>query len=96
MAMIGRGAAMAEVGKNHHESPHGEIAYSAWLGVHASLMTGRATRSTRSSTGDGRLLDCLRGMDIWMQRVNNHYEYIAVYVDDLAIPSKDPMALYMC
>jgi NADH dehydrogenase len=39
MAMIGRGAAIAEVGKAHHEI-HGELAHMAWLGVHASLMTG--------------------------------------------------------
>jgi len=39
MAMIGRGAAIAEVGKNHHEV-HGQLAHAAWLGVHASLMTG--------------------------------------------------------
>jgi len=39
MAMIGRGAAIAEVGKRHHEV-HGELAHLAWLGVHASLMTG--------------------------------------------------------
>jgi NADH dehydrogenase len=39
MAMIGRGAAIAEVGKKHHEV-HGELAHIAWLGVHASLMTG--------------------------------------------------------
>jgi NADH:ubiquinone reductase (H+-translocating) len=39
MAMIGRGAAIAEVGKHHHEV-HGQLAHVAWLGVHASLMTG--------------------------------------------------------
>jgi NADH dehydrogenase len=39
MAMIGRGAAIAEVGEHHHEI-HGELAHMAWLGVHASLMTG--------------------------------------------------------
>jgi NADH dehydrogenase len=39
MAMIGRGAAIAEVGKNHHEV-HGQLAHVAWMGVHASLMTG--------------------------------------------------------
>ena len=39
MAMIGRGAAIAAVGKRHHEV-HGELAHMAWLGVHASLMTG--------------------------------------------------------
>jgi NADH dehydrogenase len=39
MAMIGRGAAIAEVGENHHEV-HGQLAHMAWLGVHASLLTG--------------------------------------------------------
>ncbi|HEY4825783.1 MAG TPA: NAD(P)/FAD-dependent oxidoreductase [Solirubrobacteraceae bacterium] len=39
MAMIGRGAAIAEVGKRHHEV-HGQLAHMAWLGVHGSLMTG--------------------------------------------------------
>jgi NADH dehydrogenase len=39
MAMIGRGAAIAEVGTRHHEI-HGQLAHLAWLGVHASLLTG--------------------------------------------------------
>jgi NADH dehydrogenase len=43
MAMIGRGAAIAEVGSHRHEL-HGAIAFSAWLGVHASLMTGVRNR----------------------------------------------------
>ena len=43
MAMIGRGAAVAEVGKNRHEL-HGAIAFSAWLGVHAALLTGVRNR----------------------------------------------------
>jgi NADH dehydrogenase len=43
MAMIGRGAAIAEVGKHHHEI-HGELAHMAWLGVHASLMTGTSAK----------------------------------------------------
>ena len=43
MAMIGRGAAMAEVGAHRHEL-HGAIAFAAWLGVHASLMTGVRNR----------------------------------------------------
>ena len=43
MAMIGRGAAVAEVGAHRHEL-HGAIAFSAWLGVHASLMTGVRNR----------------------------------------------------
>ena len=33
-------------------------------------------------------------LDIWMHCINNHYEYIAVYVDDLAIASKDPKAIF--
>jgi NADH dehydrogenase len=43
MAMIGRGAAVAEVGKHRHEL-HGSIAFAAWLGVHAALMSGVRNR----------------------------------------------------
>jgi NADH dehydrogenase len=43
MAMIGRGAAVAEVGAHRHEL-HGVIAFSSWLGVHAMLMTGVRNR----------------------------------------------------
>jgi NADH dehydrogenase len=39
MAMIGKGAAIAEVGAHHHEL-HGHVGFAAWLGVHASLMSG--------------------------------------------------------
>ena len=46
-----------------------------------------------------KLYDTLRGMnffpskadpDVWMREMNGLYEYIAVYVDDLAIASKSP------
>ena len=43
MAMIGRGAAIAEVGPHRHEL-HGVVAFSAWLGVHAMLMSGVRNR----------------------------------------------------
>ena len=43
MAMIGDGAAVAEMGKHHHEL-HGHVAFCAWLGVHAYLMSGSRTR----------------------------------------------------
>jgi NADH dehydrogenase len=43
MAMIGRGAAIAEVGAHRHEL-HGAIAFSSWLGVHAMLMNGVRNR----------------------------------------------------
>jgi NADH:ubiquinone reductase (H+-translocating) len=39
MAMIGRDAAVAAVGKKKHELD-GPIAFAAWLGVHALLMSG--------------------------------------------------------
>jgi NADH dehydrogenase len=39
MAMIGRDAAVAEIGRRRHELD-GPIAFAAWLGVHALLMTG--------------------------------------------------------
>jgi hypothetical protein len=49
-----------------------------------------------------RFSDCLREMgffpckaepDIWMRDMGDHYEYIGVYVDDLAIVSRDPEAI---
>ena len=49
-----------------------------------------------------RLADVLRNMeffpskaenDIWMKDCGDHYEYIAVYVDDLLIASKKPQAI---
>ena len=43
MAMIGRNAAVAEVGEHRHEL-HGPIAFSAWLGVHVALLSGRRHR----------------------------------------------------
>jgi len=38
MAMIGRNAAIAEVGENRHEL-NGAVAYAMWLGVHLTLLT---------------------------------------------------------
>jgi NADH dehydrogenase len=43
MAMIGRGAAVAEIGKRRHEL-HGAVAFASWLGVHAWLMSGIRSR----------------------------------------------------
>ena len=49
-----------------------------------------------------KLHDVLRGMgfvptkaeeDIWMRDAGTHYEYVAVYVDDLLIASHDPQAI---
>ena len=49
-----------------------------------------------------RFSDCLKEMNffpckaepcIWMRRNEDLYEYIAVYVDDLAIACKDPEAI---
>ena len=39
MAMIGRNAAVAEVGKHRHQVD-GPVAFAAWLGVHAMLLSG--------------------------------------------------------
>jgi NADH:ubiquinone reductase (H+-translocating) len=39
MAMIGRNAAIAEVGEHRHEI-EGVVAYSMWLGVHIALLSG--------------------------------------------------------
>ena len=42
MAMIGRGAAIAQVPPGIEL--HGKVAFAAWLGVHAALMTGGSNR----------------------------------------------------
>jgi NADH dehydrogenase len=39
MAMVGRNAAVAELGEDRHEIT-GPLAFAAWLGVHASLLSG--------------------------------------------------------
>jgi NADH dehydrogenase len=44
MAMIGRGAAVAEIGEHRHEL-HGAVAFASWLGVHAYLMSGVRSRA---------------------------------------------------
>ena len=44
MAMIGRNAAVAEVGKHRHEV-EGPIAFAAWLGVHALLLSGARSKT---------------------------------------------------
>ena len=49
-----------------------------------------------------RLSDCLRDMgfspskaenDIWMRRNGDVYEYLGIYVDDVAIAAKDPQSI---
>ena len=44
MAMIGRNAAVAEVGKRRHQV-EGPIAFAAWLGVHAMLLNGAHSKT---------------------------------------------------
>ncbi|MGV1007516.1 MAG: NAD(P)/FAD-dependent oxidoreductase [Dermatophilaceae bacterium] len=43
MAMIGRNAAVAEMGRHRHEV-EGPVAFAAWLGVHAMLLSGVRNR----------------------------------------------------
>ena len=67
------------------------IIYKALYGLHTSGLCWHKC-----------FADCLRKMvfepckaepDIWMHRNGNIYKYIAVYVDDLAIATKDPEAI---
>ena len=53
MAMIGRGAAVAQV---HGVELHGKAAFAAWLGVHAALMTGGSNRVDAFKSWARRLL----------------------------------------
>ena len=43
MAMIGRNAAVAEVGEHRHEL-QGAVAFAAWLGVHLALLSSTRTK----------------------------------------------------
>jgi NADH:ubiquinone reductase (H+-translocating) len=63
MAMIGRGAAIAEVGPHRHEL-HGAIAHSAWLGVHASLMSGVRNRVDAFISGGWDSFSSARGPQV--------------------------------
>ena len=45
MAMIGRKAAVAEVGEHRHEL-NGRIAFAAWLGVHAQLLANAGAEAS--------------------------------------------------
>jgi hypothetical protein len=69
-----------------------------------TLIIVKALYGLRSSGArwHDRFADCLRDMgflpskaepDIWMRQNGNVYEYIGVYVDDLAIIAKDPRAI---
>jgi hypothetical protein len=65
-----------------------------------TLVIFRALYGLRSSglRWSEKFLLCLRDMGfsdpcIWMRRGGNHYEYIAVYIDDLAIASKCPAGI---
>jgi NADH dehydrogenase len=44
MAMIRRNAAVAEIGAHRHEVD-GPVAFAAWLGVHAMLLSGVHSRT---------------------------------------------------
>jgi Reverse transcriptase (RNA-dependent DNA polymerase) len=68
------------------------------------LIISKALYGLRSSGArwHDRFADCIREIllfpckaepDIWMRKKRNLYEYIAVYVDDLAIAMKDPKEL---
>ena len=65
------------------------------LRIHKALY-GLRTSSGRWAERCGDVLRemgftrCKAEQDIWMKRVDNHYEYVAVYVDDLALAMKEP------
>jgi hypothetical protein len=37
---------------------------------------------------------CKADPDVWMKDCGTHYEYVCVYVDDLAVMMKDPSAFF--
>jgi NADH dehydrogenase len=87
MAMIGRGAAIAEVGAHRHEL-HGAIAFSAWLGVHASLMTGVRNRIDAFITWGWDYFSKSRGPQVLDRTEAAHIDWDA---DDT--PARTPAAV---
>jgi hypothetical protein len=70
---------------------HMLVIYKALYGLRSSGLRWHERFS--ACLRDMDFFPCKAEPDIWMRRVNNHYEYIATYVDDLAICSKDPKAI---
>ena len=86
MAMIGRGAAIAEVGAHRHEL-HGAIAFSAWLGVHAALMTGVRNRIDAFVDWGWDYFTDARG-----PQVLNRPDATAIHWDEDLVPEREPAA----
>lgn len=86
MAMIGRGAAIAEVGAHRHEL-HGAIAFSAWLGVHASLMTGVRNRIDAFVDWGWDYFTNARG-----PQVLDRPDATAIHWDEDLVPEREPAA----
>ena len=84
MAMIGRGAAIAEVGAHRHEL-HGAIAFSAWLGVHASLMTGVRNRIDAFIDWGWDYFTKARG-----PQVLDRPDAAAIHWDEDIVPEREP------
>ena len=55
MAIIGRNSGVAEVGE-HRLQIHGAIAFAAWLGVHAALLSSTRAESKPLWNGPGNIL----------------------------------------
>ena len=63
MAMIGRGSAIAAMGPRRREV-HGPLAFAAWLGVHAALMTGVRARLHALADWAGANVSRMRGAQV--------------------------------
>jgi hypothetical protein len=70
---------------------HMLVIYKVLYGLHSSGLRWHERFS--ACLRDMGFFPCKAKPDIWMRRVDDHYEYIAMYVDDLAISSKDPKAI---
>jgi len=91
MAMIGRGAAVAEVGEHRHEL-HGPVAFAAWLGVHAALMSGVRNRVEAFINWGWDYFSKTRGPQILDQRASAaHIEWDDEPDEELSVVSRsDP------
>ncbi len=74
MAMIGRNAAVAEVGPRHHQL-EGAIAFAAWLGVHVALLTTSRAKVEVFIDWAWNYFGNVRGIQILDRSVETHVNW---------------------
>lgn len=71
---------------------HTLIIYKALYGLRSS--GARWHEKLSDTLSDMEFVPCISDPDVWIKDCDTHYEYICVYVDDIAVMSKDPALFF--